>query len=426
MRLKPRRLFKTTVYGIGFILWLWGTIDLGIRIFYTSQNSLLLDEVADSLNRFIGGDKAETFYSSIFGVVKDSLAKNTGDIFNIKGRSGKGFSLVLRTSGGSTQGVHPNLIIADDACGQKDRTSQAERVEKIAWFDTLQPLLVPWYDKKTTMKLETIMYIGTRWHFKDLPNHILEQNEKLPEHLQWDIEVESIYKKNEKPKSNYPEIISDNDIVALKATMSEAFFACQYENVALSDDLIVFDLKKLHFTRPDQIDLNHGQILCVFDPSLGKAESDFPAVWWVHFFNGVTTFIDAIDKKTELGLLVHHIANKNVEYNCRELIYESNGTMLIDKHLKESHGLLNHRIYIHDIYHSSIASKKDRIVSMQPYMYSGVVQFMSDYQVRYPEAMNQIVFYPVYGPDDFPDCAHIGVEYFLKPRFEFQRYEGVL
>jgi hypothetical protein len=422
MRLKPRGTYKSSLYGVAFILWIWACVSPELRIFYTSSNALLLEEVADALNQHIGTEKNDTLYSTIFGIIKDVNAKNTSEVFNVKGRRGKGFSLILRTSGGSTQGIHPNVIIVDDPIGQKDRTSQAERTEKERWFDTLQPLIVPWYDTKTNLKFASIFYIGTRWHFKDLVDYILKMDKKNPDHLRWDIEVESIY--NAEGKSNYPELFSDEDILALKSSMTEEFWSCQYCNTALSEGLIIFDLKRLTFVRPEQIDLKQGRILCVFDPSLGKISSDYPAVWWVHQFENTITFIDAIDIKTELALLVHHIAGKNKQYGCRHLIFEDNGAILVLEHLKDAHAYIGHKMYIESVHHHS--QKEGRIISMQPDLYSGFARFMSDYQIRYPEAMNQIVFYPVYGPDDFPDCAQIAVEYFRKPHFEFMRHEAIL
>jgi hypothetical protein len=145
MRLKPRGTYKTTLYGVAFILWLWACFSSHLRIFYTSSNDLLLAEVSDKIGQFVGTIKQDTLYSQIFGIVKDPMAKNTSEVFNIKGRSGKGFSLILRTSGGSTVGIHPNVILIDDPLNQKDRESAAERKAKKSCFDTLIPLLVPFY-----------------------------------------------------------------------------------------------------------------------------------------------------------------------------------------------------------------------------------------------------------------------------------------
>lgn len=413
---------NTTLYGIAFILWVWAIFSPEIRIFYTSSNALLLEEISDKITQYVGSEKSETLYSQIFGITKDPNAKNTSDIFNIVGRSGKGFSLILRTSGGSTVGIHPNLIIVDDPLDKNDRESAATRESKKRWFDSLIPLLVPYKDKRTQSIFETIVYVGTRWHMKDLVNYILEMNEKMLDEHKWDIEIESIVNEDGTPR--YPELIDEKKILALKATMSDEFMACQYYNTPLTEGLMIFDLKKLSLVRPDQIDLKVGQILCVFDPSLGKAHSDYPAVWWLHFYDNKLTFFDAIDKKIELSLMVHHIASKNAQYDCRELLYEDNGAILVDQALKEAHLRIGHRIYIHGIHHST--NKEERIMSMQPDMYSGFVRFMSDYKERYPEAMNQIVFYPVYGHDDFPDCAQIGVEHFRKPQFKFKRYEAMI
>ena len=167
-----------------------------------------------------------------------------------------------------------------------------------------------------------------------------------------------------------------------------------------------------------------GQILCVFDPSLGKTHSDFPAVWWLHFWNDTITFFDAIDTKVELSLIVHQIAARNKEYKCRKMVYEDNNVTLVKEALLKAHKRINYAIVVDSVHHSS--NKEERIVSVQPEVYSGATQFMSDYEVRYPEAMNQIVFYGAYGNDDFPDAMQIGIEYFRQPHFEFRRFEECL
>ena len=423
MRLKPRGSYKSTIYGLGFILWVWGCISPDIRIFYTSQNAMLLEEISDALTRYVGDGKSETLYSYIFGITKDISAKNTSDVFNIKGRTGKGFSLILRTSGGSTQGIHPNIIIVDDPLGQKDRESQAERDGKIRWFDTLNPLLVPWEDKKTGIVFDSIFYIGTRWHMRDLVHYIMEElNQKLPDSLKWDIEIESVYNKDGQP--NYPEFFPMEKILAMKSTMSEEFFSCQMENNPLTKQLMIFDLEKLTLIRPEQFSHLIGENLCVFDPSLGKKHSDYPAVWWVNYHEDRVVFFDAIDQKVEISLIVHQIAAKNREYSCRHLIFEDNGVLLVEQALQDAHSRINHKIYIEPVHHHT--NKEERIISMQPDLYSGFGVFLNDYIIRYPEAMNQIVFYPVYGHDDFPDCAQIAIEYFRRPHFKFQRFEELL
>lgn len=425
MRLKPRGMYKTSLYGICFVLWVWGYISPQIRIFYTSSNKLLLDEVADSLNSYIGTEKNETLYSFIFGVTKDESAKNTSDVFNLHGRIGKGFSLIFRTSGGSTVGVHPNIIIVDDPLDQDDRDFEIERKKKERWFDTLIPLIVPFHDPKSGITFESIYYIGTRWHLKDLIWYITEKLVKEKGQV-WDIESESIIDKN--GHSAYPELITDEEIAQLRSSMSDVFFAAQYLNNPLPEGLQTFDLKRLHFIRPSQFKeiFRYGQLICGFDPSLGKKHSDFPAVWWAHYFGDIITFFDAIDEKIELSLLVHRIAAQNRLYRCRKILYEDNGAILVENAIKNAHERINWHIDIDSVHHGSESTKDGRIVSSQPDLYSGHVQFLSDYERRYPEAMNQIVFYGAYGNDDFPDCMEMIISHFKRPHFEFVRYEAQL
>ena len=422
MRLKPRGTFKTSIYGIGTILWLWGCFDPQIRIFYTSANALLLQEVSDKLNQYIGSEKNETLYSMIFGITKDTLAKNTSDVINIKGRSGKGFSLILRTSGSNAVGVHPSVIIIDDCLDQNDRESQATRDSKEAWFDSLIPLLVPFTSEKRNITFETIFFIGTRYHMKDLINHILERNKTLPEDQKWDCESESIC--DDEGRSSYPDFISDKRIAELRNSMADIAFACQYRNQPLPSEMQLFNLNKLRFVRPEQIDLKSGEIKTFFDPSLGKSSSDYPMCIFVHFHNDVITVIDAIDKKVELSLLVHQIAHKNQELGSRHLTFESNGVTLIEQNLRDAHSRIGYRIYLEALHHTS--NKHERICSIQPDLYSGRVQFLYDYLDRYPEFMNQIVWYPVWSSDDGPDVLEMAISHYRQPHFKFQRYEECL
>ena len=424
MRLKPRGTYKSTLYGVGFVLWLWGCCSPQLRLFYTSSNSLLLGEIADKLSQYIGNDKADTLFSYIFGITKDSGAKNTGDVFNIKGRSGKGYSLILRTSGGNTVGIHPNIIIVDDPCDANDRESEATRRQKERWFDSLTPLLVPFYDKKNGIEFESMFYIGTVWHMRDLTYYVQETNKRLPQNQKWDIEIESVCK--EDGTSNYPEFFPDDKIASIKANISDIFFACQYLNKPLPEGMQIFELSKLHFLRPDQVQefFLHAEKLCVFDPSLGKTYSDYPAAWWILFFKDEIIFYDAIDKKASLTLIVHQLAAKNKALGCRNMVFENNGIGLVDTNLSEAHRKIGWNMNYEPIHHYS--NKEERILSCQPHLYSGAVKFMSDYKERYPEAMNQIVFYPVYGNDDFPDAMQMGIEYFTKARFKFVRYEELL
>ena len=424
MRLKPRGCFKSTIYGVGLVLWLWGCQSPQLRIFYTSANALLLNEISDKLNQYIGTKKNDTFFSHIFGIIKDDTAKNTSDVINIQGRSGKGFSLILRTAGSSTVGIHPNFIIVDDPLDGYDRDSKATRDGKERWFDSLTPLLVPFFNTNNGLYFETILYIGTRWHMKDLVYYILEKNKKYSEDQKWDVEIEGIY--NEEGEPSYPEFFPLSKILQVQAEISDIFFACQYRNDPLPEGLQIFDLDRLTFVREEQVQemKEKGEWLCVFDPALGKAAGDYPAVLWMIKYEDNLIIYDAIDRKTELALLFFQIAAKNKEYGCRRMRFENNNAILIEDKLREAHKRIDWKIHIDSIRNTS--NKEERIISCQPDLYSGYVKFMDDYLVRYPEAMNQIVFFGAWDHDDFPDCMALGLAFFKQKHFKFHVYNECL
>jgi len=422
MRLKPRKTFKTTLYGEAFILWLWATVSVKLHIFYTSANSALLQEVSAHLDHYLKSGN-NSLYTFVFGIERDqTLTPNTADVFNIKGKdtSIKGSSLMFRTAGGSVNGVHPHIIIVDDPMDLIDRRSPSVRITKNMWFDSLTPLLMPF--EHNGMLLSFLLVIATRWHLSDLISYIFEKdNQKVVESDKFNIEIESIYDKDGNP--SYPEFFPEDEIRKIKSNISDVFFACQYLNNPLPEGLQVFDKDKMWFFDPTMLDLKQGQNACFLDPSKGKAESDYPAVIWVNYNDGVLRIFDAIDKLIMLDDMLKMIAKKNDIYKIPLLLFEDNGTMLLDKNIVRAHEEIAPKLKIKVEGIHEGRNKNERIINMQPNMYNGSVQFRMDYKESYPEAMNQIFFHPVWDYDDYPDIIEKAVSYFLKPKFVFQRFE---
>ena len=419
MRLKPRATYKSTLYGVSFMLWLWACIDPGLRIFYTSANSLLLEEVSDKISSSLNPEDKSVF-QLVFGIIRDvegsSPPKNTGEIFNIVGRTGKGFSLILRTAGGSTVGIHPNIIIVDDPMDKNDRESITVRNKKEHWFDTLTPLLVPFVLPNGNL-VQSLMFIATRWHREDLCHYVMKMNEKTKE---WDIESESIYDSH--GNTNYPEFITDEAILKIKGSINQIFFACQYMNDPLPEGLRVFNINLLKFDDPGDIDITRGKNMCFFDPAKGAEDGDWAAPVWTNFYDNALVVIDSIREKTEIIPLLSYIAQQNKRLGVRHMIYEDNGSGLLQKNLTEAHKRIKHPIFIEPISQSR-GNKEERIVNMQPDLYSGFCGFMSDYETRYPELIDQLCEFPTHRHDDFPDVLEMAIDFHAATNtFTFQRY----
>jgi phage terminase large subunit-like protein len=401
-RLKPRGTFKTTIYGEGFILWLWACVSPKIRIFYTSANQTLIDEISSHLDTYIGAD-TESLYSYVFGVKRDAATKNTQEIFNIVGRDKnvKGSSLIMRPAGGSINGVHPHVIIIDDPMDREDRESHAAREYKKRWMDSLHPLLVPFeHEKLGTIK--KIMFIATRWHLQDVAAYLIAKPS-------WSFEIEGVLKPD--GSLQYPEFFGLDRINEIKAEIDSVFFACQYLNNPLPEGVQIFQLDQLSFYDLDSHDhMKLGSNFCFFDPSQGKKGSDFPAVIWVNLFNGRKYLFHAIDKKIQLTSLIDMIATQNKKFNVKLMVFETNGAMGVENTLRLSHDLIDCPIAIAGIHETR--NKNERIQMMQPDLYRPKnFYFREDYKAIYPELMNQLVFFPAWGADDFPDVIEKACTY---------------
>jgi predicted phage terminase large subunit-like protein len=181
--------------------------------------------------------------------------------------------------------------------------------------------------------------------------------------------------------------------------MEDVFFALQYLNQVVPEGAQKFPKERLHFYSAH--DIKYGKNYCFFDPSKGKKESDFPAVIWVNWYKNKARLFDAIDDRIEIADLIKIIADMNKKYYVVSMIAEDNGTLLLEDNLLKAHKTIGYPISLIMVHESM--NKEARIRDMQPQLFSGFFSFHEDYEKKYPELMNQVIFYPAWGNDDFPD-----------------------
>ncbi len=415
LRMHPRGTHKTTIYGVGLILWIWATISREIRVFYTSANKSLLEEVSEELDVYLAEEGEQSLYSQIFDVRRHKKWKQTWDVFNITGRATgkgqKGFSLVLKTIGTKVTGTHPHFVIADDICDIEDRESTTEREKKKRWLQTIYPLLRG-YRTSTGHEIKTVLIVGTFWHFQDTHAHIVERTKKaLGE--PYNIQIEGV--RDADKKRIHKEIYTNDDLKKLKDDMGDILYACQIENNPLPEGAQVFDKAKMHWI-PQRATIREqsgqwtfeGVNYVFFDPAEGTEEGDYPAVWFVNWNGKKLHFFDAIDEKMALADLIPVIIGRAIKYRCEALVYEKQSVDMIKAAFETGFDKVDYSIWIQEVPAPRI-NKNARIISAQPYMYSGNVYFNLEWKRDPPECIKQIVLYPAYGPRDFPDCAEIAI-----------------
>lgn len=110
----------------------------------------------------------------------------------------------------SITGKHATIVITDDICNVTDRTSRAEREKTKLQYQELQNIRNPG---------GRIINLGTKWHKDDVFT------------LMDNIHVYD-YKKTG--------LLSDEKIEKLRASMTAALFACNYELKIIADDDVIF------------------------------------------------------------------------------------------------------------------------------------------------------------------------------------------
>lgn len=406
MRLKPRNTFKTSIYGEAFILWIWATVSQKVRFFYTSANSALLQEVSAHMKHYLGPDSV---YSLVFGVRMALDAKNTEDVINLVGRDyeSKGSSLIFRPAGGSTNGLHPHVVIIDDPMDREDRESQAIRDRKKRWMDSLEPLIDEFLVNGN--RIRKMMFIATRWHLDDLVAYTLALNDKVENPAQrWSVEVEGVFLADG-VTPRYPELMDADWIRDKRTKMDPVFFSCQYLNTPLPEGARIFDSSSFSVFNVRALDTASGVKVCFLDPSQGRKGSDWPAVFWGSWQDETLFILDALKEKMRLGDLLEWISHKNLEHQVDVYAYETNGTTLLDETMWAHGRTVGWTPQIVQIHESR--SKEVRITLMQPAVQSGQIRFRDDWATAYPEMIAQLEYFPVHPNDDFPDVIEKGLSY---------------
>lgn len=131
---------------------------------------------------------------------------------------------------GSVTGKHYDVIFTDDIVNPKDRASRAERERTKAFYMELQNI---------KNRGGRIFNTGTPWHIDDCFS-------LMPEPKKWDWR-------------SLPEIISEEEIVEIRKSMTPSLFAANYELRHISSDDLIFTSPAIG-ADPSLIENGEGQV----------------------------------------------------------------------------------------------------------------------------------------------------------------------
>jgi predicted phage terminase large subunit-like protein len=409
MRLKPRGTYKTTIYDVSFVIdrllddYVKHDGKFTLRILITSATNDLAEQILYEITQHLTENENIKQFFADFGNDNPIVKLNQQEVVLHPRIVKKEPNLKARGALAALTSEHYDIIICDDVINTEDRESATIREQKKRWYKDLISILEP---------DGLIMIIGTRWSDADLYGDLIEQNQKIPEYMRYDIEVDSIIDETGKPK--YPSIYNEQKIQSLRIEKGAVEFSSQYLNQPLPAETQLFKIDSLHYYTELKLPQERAQNpyfknckhVIYVDPALGN-ENDFCVIIVGAIKDHVLYVRDCwLSNTSPPNVSIEKMVYYYNFYNCEELGIETNGFQsLISQYLKERNDKIKDmrkRMKIKEIKNQK--KKRIRIESVEPFVTSGKVLFRDDWTEAYPELINQLVRYPVHKHDDAPDA----------------------
>lgn len=395
----PRDCFKTTTFVVAYSIWL--LIQPSSLKYKTGRNEKILisrktykeaKKILKEINQQI---KSNELLSRVYGNLRHG-AKLLDEYIELE-RELKDKDVTITISGldNSITGGHFTRIISDDLVNRLDRKSQVQRDNTLGYCQDL----INMKDGEDTQ----YVYVGTRWHLKDLYYYFIETDLLGKYHI---VNKPIL---DDTGKCLFPERFSQETLTALKKDSIN--WNSQYMLNPLSEDVQIF--------KPDELMYYTGNIegdrFLYYDGAEGKKNSDYTSIiegtrvnndlyisnWWVEKWDAESSmaFIARMYSERSYDLIV-------LEANKESLLK----TTLVDKIEKINPNLAASILEI-----KNTANKELRIETMQPIVLDHVYFKKSqDQNDSYARGFEQLVYYPLVEHDDGPDSLEGLIRHSIK------------
>lgn len=235
--LLPRGTFKSSVVTIGFTLqYVLNEPDCRILIDSEtfSKSKAFLREIIGHLE---GNDKYREVFKAIHGMYpfetkhKAKLWTDSELILPCRKRERKEPTISCAGIDVTKNGMHYDLIVADDLHSEKNVTNKEQIAQVISHYRLAFSLLDPG---------KPMIVIGTRWDYNDLYQHIMDFEKE-----DFNILKRSAYRDD--GSLFFPEVLNEKELDKIRRRQGSYIFSCQYLNDPVSDENATF--KREHIVR---------------------------------------------------------------------------------------------------------------------------------------------------------------------------------
>ena len=294
--LMPRDSFKSSIVTVGYSIKSL-VVNPNLRILIASENfSNSKRYLSEIRAQFESNEILRAFYGEMVGV-KDWRE----DYITVKQRTKilKEPSITCAGLDVVKVGMHYDLIICDDLVSDKNTTSMEMMENVINFYKLLNCLL----DSSSESR---VIVIGTRWHFNDLYNHIIENEKHLFNYFKRSAH-------NPDKSLFFPQRLTEKFLEDRKKSMGISFYSCQYENEPIDRAEAAFTKEMItYWSSEDLPDTNSMNRYITLDPAISESKkSDNSAIvvggvdydnmkYVLEYFRGKLQPYQLIDKLFEM------------------------------------------------------------------------------------------------------------------------------
>jgi predicted phage terminase large subunit-like protein len=390
----PRGTFKSSIVTIGFTLQ-YLLNDPNARVLIDSETySKAKNFLAEIKGHLEDNRKFREIFKTIHGVYPDSDKKNpstrwTDSMVDLACRTYKRKESSIMCSGidKSINGMHYDLIIADDLHSEKNVTNKEQIEQVIEHYKLCFSLLDPGC---------SMIVIGTRWDYQDLYQYILEN-----ERYRYNIIIRASIEDGE---LLFPERLTPEFLEEQKKGQGNYIFSCQYMNNPVDDETATFKQSYFKSINWDLVKDRPINWFLAVDPSMEGPYSDYAAFVLCGMDHMQELYVRQIHRaKMNYSEIIDLMFDWYIKYKPRSIALETIATQ------KNIQYMLNNEQKNRGIWlpvkeiKSRTASKESRIEALAPYYEFGRIHHINESN-QISELEYELLHFPKGSHDDVIDA----------------------
>lgn len=420
--LMPRGTFKSSVVTIGFTLQ-FILNEPNARILIDSEtfskSKAFLREIMDHL---VNNENYREIFKSIHGkypFTKKSEMKLWTDsevILPCRNVPKKEPTISCAGIDVTKNGMHYDLIIADDLHSEKNVTNKEQIQQVIDHYKLAFSLLDPG---------KPMIIIGTRWDYSDLYQHIIDFEAE-----DFNILKKSAY--NPDGSLFFPEVLTEPELDKIRRRQGTSIFSKQYLNEPVSDENATF--KREYIIRKPLAEVKGRPCNWYWsidpsysDPRGGSSYSDYASMvlvgmdymrelWVRHIIRQKMTYSEIIDKMFEVNMDEKFKDIKQVKF-----VLEVIGTKSLSYELSNEQRRRNTWLPVTEI-KSRHNNKEERIRALAPFYEFGHVYHVQECP-QIDDLEYELLHFPTARYDDCSDALATVLEVASPPTHKGSEYE---